>query len=133
MLLYKNSIAELHLDESIPAFKFYHLSPCLSSEFRDLLSTAVELMKELKKSHPHLKLELVDARKIGAMDPELIEWLNSDFNPKIIELGYRRAAIIIPEDIFAKLFVQEYVEIQRDMETRYFENEDKAIAWLKEL
>ena len=68
------------------------------------------------------------------IDPEDQEWVNTDWLPRAIEAGYRKVAIIVPEDIFSQIAVDDIMEKAREeapVEDHYFTNLEEAKAWLK--
>jgi len=66
------------------------------------------------------------------IDPETQEWINTHVFPATVEAGLRRMAILISEDFFGQLSVEQTMTENPELgfSTYFFEYEQKAIEWL---
>lgn len=77
---------------------------------------------------------LIDTRQMGAVHPDVVEWMTSDWIARAATKGYTHAAVILPVDIFASMSVDEIVTRVNDLVThRNFDNVQKAIFWIKSI
>ena len=75
---------------------------------------------------------LVDTRQMGAVHPDVVEWLTSDWMTRAAAKGYTHSAIILPADIFASVSVDEIVaRVNNLVIYRNFDNVQNAIFWIK--
>ncbi len=64
------------------------------------------------------------------------EWLFQEVVPVSLERGFKYLATIIPKDFFAQLALemfQEQAEADQLFVSKYFDEEEAALAWLKEV
>lgn len=76
---------------------------------------------------------LVDQRRMAPFTPEEQAYVIEQWLPRTVqEGGYRYGAVIVAEDVFARLATASVVTAVRDlpMQYRYFEQEAEAIRWL---
>ena len=76
---------------------------------------------------------LVDQRRMAAFTPEEQTYVVEQWLPRTVaEGGYRYGAVIVAEDVFARLARASVVTAVRElpMQYRYFEQEAEAITWL---
>ncbi|UII34066.1 hypothetical protein LVD17_09595 [Fulvivirga ulvae] len=106
------------------------LTPPTNEEFRDGCERMLAAIK-----HYGVKKTLVDARQQGAIHPDLIEWMDKVWAAQAIDLGYRHCAVITPTDVFASFALDEITQMSKRtlVKTEYFDKEEKAIEWLKQL
>lgn len=66
--------------------------------------------------------------------PELQEWTDNSIFPKYIEAGVKQIAIVVGEDIFANVSVEQTMDEENasTIQSEYFTSEEDAIEWLKE-
>jgi hypothetical protein len=62
------------------------------------------------------------------------DWVVGYANPILIGHGLRKMAFIVPENVFARRSVDRFLDETRDqsLTIRYFDDLDKARAWLAE-
>ncbi len=65
--------------------------------------------------------------------PELQEWITQNIAPKIMHSGFQKQAIIIPEDIFAQMSLEQTIEdIEKEEhthKTKFFTTNEEALKW----
>ena len=78
---------------------------------------------------------LVDQRRMAPFTPEEQTYVVEQWLPRTVaEGGYRFGAVLVAEDVFARLATAAVVRAVRElpMQYRYFEQEAEAIGWLLE-
>jgi hypothetical protein len=76
-----------------------------------------------------------DLQEAGVITPEDQQWTLEDWQPRAIEAGYRRGAIVIPENIFGELSVINVIskiDQHNDLSVQYFNSTANAIRWMDE-
>ena len=82
---------------------------------------------------------LSDLRKSETPVEGLTEWLMTDWLPRALEAGLTKIATVWPEDVFAKISLNELVdeneakpeEEQVPIDSEQFDNYDDAVNWIK--
>jgi len=70
---------------------------------------------------------------MDGMDPETGSWFETSVMPKLIDAGLLYNAIVIPEDIFAKILMETFEANLQSNLARLFPNEVAALEWLKQV
>jgi hypothetical protein len=67
------------------------------------------------------------------INPELQQWHNEQIFPAFQAVGMKKLAILISEDLFAQVAIEQLVDegASNELQSRYFDKEEDAIAWLK--
>ena len=105
------------------------------AEYRAALDRSLELVRR-RKARRWLAI-MVEAQ--GVMAPEDTEWLVHDWFPRLLALGAKRFAVVLPPQALAamqlnrlKREIDEEKESPDAFRNRYFDDVDKARAWLAE-
>ncbi len=66
------------------------------------------------------------------ISPELQEWSTENFFARIVAAGIRKYAILLPQEVFAEISIQQTVEenTSNTIQVQYFENGELARKWL---
>jgi hypothetical protein len=107
----------------------HHFRRDLTSEdFRDVLNRGLELMK----MHGAIKW-LSDNRAIEPHSVDDAEWVNADWLPRAIALGWRYWALVGPYSPKARIHMRSFVEYfnSRGVKVRIFDYVDEAMHWLE--
>jgi hypothetical protein len=78
-----------------------------------------------------------DLRNAEVIAKEDQDWTVNEWQPKAIALGYRRGAIVVPENVFGQLSVKKVIsQVQsanadEDLAIQYFSNAPSAYEWMK--
>ena len=96
-------------------------------ELRSLLTHATHALR--RRSWTNL---LIDQRVMSPFTPAEQRWLTETWLPEAIrEAGYRYGAVVMANDVFARLAMTQITMTTRDHHTyRNFEDEAAAQAWL---
>ena len=76
---------------------------------------------------------LIDTLQFGfIIAPKVQEWTNENLFPRILALGVKRVAILLPEEIVLQLALEQVMteSLGIEFETKYFSNEAEARSWL---
>lgn len=75
---------------------------------------------------------LADLRKMNVVDPDDQSWSNDNWFPRALKGGIENIAIIMPQDVFAKMSVDSIMEkVPASMvKVRYFERLEMGQNWL---
>ena len=76
---------------------------------------------------------LVDQRQMAPFGPGEQHWMGTEWLPRAVhEYGYRFGAVLVAQNVFARLAMTQLVLSTRDLPHTYrtFEGEDEAVGWL---
>ncbi len=67
-----------------------------------------------------------------AIVPELQEWINQTIFPPILEVGVKKVAFIMSQEIVAQLSIEQTMEEQEGLKfiSAYFDNKESAKDWV---
>ena len=78
------------------------------------------------------KKVLYDARQIEMLDENSKNYISGDFTHEMIKSGVKYAAAVFPEDIFAKITIDQIQKkLERTTAVIYFKSLATAFDWLK--
>jgi hypothetical protein len=102
--------------------------PMTSTDFRQVLNTGAELFAK----HQACKW-LSDDRGNGALSPEDSEWAMQDWFPRVLKSGWKFWALVVPEDIMARMNLTQFVNSYYDQGLRImvFTDPKEATEWLE--
>ncbi len=104
-----------------------------NEEYMQVFTRIAELITQ-----ENIKGWLGDTREFAkAVTPDLQEWFNTEVLPGLMEGGLEKMAMLAPQEFIANLSVEQSVdEIMMQnggkFTIQYFDDLDKAEAWLKE-
>jgi hypothetical protein len=78
-----------------------------------------------------IKGSLVDSVKMSGSFNEANDWLANVYMPKLVAMGLRKTAVVLPLNIFAQMAVDEWDKKVGGFESRNFGSVSDAIQWLK--
>ena len=125
---------KVEFNPEIPAIIWTAKGFMHSNEFRELTMKGVEAFIENKKQNPNI-CWLNDVRKMKVISGADQTWLNTKINDEVEKQGLRKLAMVLPENIFAKM-AQLYTEValkrhKNNLEIKSFKEYNKAVEWLK--
>ncbi|QIL75240.1 hypothetical protein [Hymenobacter sp. HDW8] len=97
-------------------------------EFKDLLRHVMKLL--IRQQDGCL---LIDQRVMTPFTPEEQEYVIQQWLPRLVEEGgYRYGAVLVAQNVFARLATATVISAVRDLSItyQYFEQEAEAITWL---
>ena len=74
---------------------------------------------------------LIDNRNMSGSFSSVNDWLANDYMPKLVSNGLMSNAVVLPNNIFAKLAVEDWDRKINGFSTRNFDDTEKALAWLR--
>jgi len=101
-----------------------------SNEFRQACDMALNYMIEL-----NIKKLLTDNREVKVFGVSDQKWLNEEWFPKALALGYYASATLISNDVFVKSAISKIISTRKDSKVRNksFNNEIDALNWLNSI
>ncbi|GIK65583.1 MAG: hypothetical protein BroJett018_33770 [Chloroflexota bacterium] len=99
-----------------------------SDHLREVLNRGVDLLHENKACK-----WLSDNRAINAHSPEDTQWINNVWLPEAIAAGWKYWALVVPDDFYARINMNEFVNSFWEMGVRImvFVDPDEAMRWLE--
>ncbi len=122
-------VVNVTYDAEVNAVVFVWATTPTSQEFREALNYGLSLVSEKQA-----KRWIGDTRNIGAIDPEDQQWSNEDWFPRALGAGIVDMGVIVSNDIFSKMSVEEImgnVGGSEGFESRFFSSVEDAKAWFK--
>lgn len=138
-LLKKSAYTEIRIDQENALLLARWLPETLhmsEKEYKNILLQLADYtsMYQLKKWLGNTQLFAF------TIPPALQTWTASEFNPLLISTHLEKIALVMPEDIFSELAIQQTLEEMEEMEkssqkeklleTKYFDTEERAVSWL---
>ena len=123
-----------YFDDSIPVLSHRWKRFIDAEHMQAALLRMIALYSELKIEYPNISW-LGDTRTMGVLSLEYQKWLEDTW-PGIMEsAGIKKHALIIPENLFAKLAMDKFVKnikaSHHNIIIQYFKDEESANEWLK--
>ncbi len=127
MIKFDNSVAAISVNQNDGVVEVQWKQPPTSSEFREVLSKGVEFISENKFTK-----WIGDVRELGAILDEDQKWSNEMWFPKAIEAGVNKIAIVISDDVFNQLSVEEIMSKvdTLNVTSHYFSSKEEALQWV---
>jgi len=129
MILHDTPFLTIHWLDKVPCILMEWKKFIKGKGYRDGLDKGLELVVEREAS-----LWLADLRKLQVIDIADQDWTNSDWFPRAIAGGITCMAIVVPEDVFAKMSVSSIMKkVEEDgLAVKYFDDKESAQNWLIE-
>ena len=128
-LYFENSVGRLWEEPEGYLRLEYKPGPRETVPFRSLLNHTAQALSRRQWSGI-----LVDQRQMAPFNPTEQAWMTGEWLPKTVhEHGYRHGAVLVAQNVFARLAMTQLVLGARDLPHTYrtFENEGEAVAWLE--
>ena len=106
----------------------YRPGPREAVQFRALLTHTAHALSRRQWSKV-----LVDQRAMDPFNPTEQAWMSTEWLPQAVsESGYRFGAVLVAQNVFARLAMTQLMMATRDLPHTYrtFESEETAMAWL---
>ena len=127
VIIIQNEYADLvyHSDTKIVHHTFHQ--PIGGQHFREVLNTGAKTLEKYKA----IKW-LSDDRGNSALSPEDTEWSKSDWFPRSIQAGWKYWALVVPNDLLARLNLKEFVDsyFEQGLRIGVFSEPEEAMKWL---
>jgi hypothetical protein len=104
--------------------------PIGGSKFREVLNSGAETLKK----YGAMKW-LSDDRGNSALSPEDTEWSKTDWFPRSFQAGWKYWALVVPEDILARMNLKEFVDsyVEQGLCVMVFSKPEDAMKWLSKI
>ncbi|MBN2348916.1 MAG: hypothetical protein JXJ22_08775 [Bacteroidales bacterium] len=135
MVIYQDDYVKLEFDESVPCVIWTPLQFLYGEKFRSSMLHGIDFIENKIKELPDISW-LNDASRLKAVKKDDVIWLNQNANNRAYEMGVKKMAFVLPDNIFGKIAVKLYVEIttkhaDNKLLIKAFGTLDKAKSWLK--
>lgn len=76
---------------------------------------------------------LVDSRRLGAIDPADVKWVNDSWIPRAVAAGLQSMAFVLAKKIVMQLTMKSFIARidERELANAYFEDLEAARTWLR--
>ncbi|HEY9004717.1 hypothetical protein [Ohtaekwangia sp.] len=132
--IYTGDYVVIDYDLSVPCTMATYFDFMLPAEFKAHMNFALEIMQEKIRETGRM-LWMPDVRLAPARDQETIHWIMEDWNLRAIKAGIRHIAMIVPEELWVVMAIEDYSsKVQADgMTVKYFKDVASAKNWFIEL
>lgn len=114
---------------------FFVISWFETAEMRDE-EYRQEILEQLRCYQEYkVKGSLIDTSTFEfGIVPDTQEWANQNIFPPAAKANLRYVALLVPQDFYAQLSIEQYVNEDKDnlLHFHYFENIEEARDWLEE-
>lgn len=130
--LYLNDISRIAADRQHGILANTWLRPV---EHDEMLQTAERLSQLLQESN--IDKLLLNAMAIGKLLPHTKEWLSTTYYKSLSDLGLKKLARVLPENVFNRLSFEAVITRAEAMggvnyEVRNFTSDEAALRWLRD-
>ena len=138
MILFENENFKCEFDNQVPCITVTYLGPQSSKDLIADVNQATVFFKEKIKEYPTLAW-LSNNKEQETINPEVIEWANSEWLPGMMKVGLKKMALIVPEDLFAQVSLEDFTDTAREyyneitLKSRYFTDIEVAKQWLRSI
>jgi hypothetical protein len=126
----KNEFATLvyHPESKIIHHTFHQ--PIGGDKFRDVLNTGTDALEKYGASK-----WLSDDRGNSALSQEDTDWSMNFWFPRAIKAGWKFWALVVPQDLLARMNLKEFVDSYYDKGLRImvFNSPEEAMQWLTDI
>jgi hypothetical protein len=130
-LLYKDTYANVSLIESVPCIRIrLNGVPQSSEHYQFVQNKLVEFLYIAKQNYFKIHL-LTDISKAGLVLDEDMNFYNENIIPAIENSGVRHHAMILPENFFVRMVVNQFSPPSKKIHVEYFNNVKAANRWLR--
>ncbi len=128
---YEDQYAMVSFVESIPCIKVKISGvPHSSEHYQFVHSKLLEFINAERDNYCRLHL-LTDSTKAGIVLDEDISYYQTNVVPAIERAGIRYHAIVLPENSFARLFINPITMSTKKLKVEYFNTISGACKWLR--
>lgn len=114
-------------EDKLVRHKFH--KPISGTPFRELLNKGVDLLVE-NNAHKWLS----DDRENAAFPEDDNQWIVSEWIPKAIAAGWKYWALVVPDDVRARVNMSKYIDSLFELGLRMmvFSDPDEALTWIRQ-
>lgn len=135
MILYESHLVKVEFDPSVPTVIWTPLEFMSGEQFTQPFVVGMDFFEKKVKEIPNLGW-LNDTRRVNSVKIEDVKWLDKNVNDRAYEVGGKKVAFVLPENIFGKMSVRFYIKFTNErmdnkLEIKAFEKLAQAKLWLK--
>lgn len=124
-----NEYSSIFFDENSKAIISVWKRPATTEAYRGICSFVLRKIKEFE-----VEAIISDIYHQGLVSTENRLWLQNEIAPEIYKSGVRKVAIIAPNDVFSRFYIESVKNgtqsVITDVELSYFNDLISAQAWL---
>ncbi|MBK0402379.1 hypothetical protein I5M27_05245 [Adhaeribacter sp. BT258] len=127
LLLHEYPFLKIEVDEKTATLIMSWNGKFTSMQYREATLNCVEAVKQF-----NLKNWLADTSKIGEIKTQDQDWTNENILIPISDLGVKKVALIIPEDVYNHLAISSIMVKGKSrfrFESQYFVQKREAVEW----
>lgn len=128
MIYNETSYLKIVFNEEIQSAEMHWKTFTTPQELKDGLNKGLELVEEKNISN-----WIADVSSLGVVGEEEQKWSNENWFPRALKEGIKRMAVIVSDDIFNQMSVEEIMQNvpQMNFTSKYFSNVEEAREWIK--
>jgi len=128
MIYAEKSYIQIVYNEEIKVVEMHWKTFTTSAELKEGLNTGIKCIEEMQ-AHKWIG----NVCKLGVIGEDDQKWSNEDWFPRALKAGITRMAVIVSDDIFNQMSVDEIMQRvpQINFESQYFSSVEEAREWLK--
>lgn len=135
MIIYDSPKVKVIFEPEIPCVTHIADGFIKGDDFRKPFVEGMNFFEANFKKYPEMGW-LNDARRMNTVGPDDIKWLNKNVNDRAYQIGAKKVAFVLPENIFGKWAIRMYVEFtnrrsDNKLEIKAFKTIEDAKTWLK--
>jgi len=125
---YEDKVVRISVEDKLKCVILTWLEVPTSAEFRDSLTTGLEVVK-----HFRLSRWIGDVRNLGAIEETDQHWSTNIWFPLALNAGINKMAIILSDDLFNQLSVEEIMHrvSSPHLVSHYFSDQEEALSWIR--
>ena len=125
---FENDYVSIGYDQANDIIITTWLTTPTSSEFKEGMNTTIKALE-----HFGTGKVIWDTRKLGILHPDDQQWAATEHYNNAIKAGYSHAVLLIPEDIFSQMSLDDTVsQVQNLIPVTYTPTVEGAIEWMKQ-
>lgn len=123
----QNEYATLVYHPDIKVVHHTFHKPIAGQAFRDVLSAGIQTLAEQDASK-----WLSDDRENSVLPDDDVAWSKEDWFPRAIEAGWKYWALVVPQDLLARMNMKQFVDsyIDQGLRVMVFSQPESAMDWL---
>lgn len=127
MIYFQAPFVTISWDEGLQAVCLEWQGQTYGENLKKGLNNGLNLLAEKK-----IGKWLADTEKLGVYGKTDEDWINGDWFPRVLKVGLKHMAIVIPKSALARIAVTAQMSKLPEIgfEMAYFDNQEAARAWL---
>ncbi|MCB1143990.1 MAG: hypothetical protein H7A24_09835 [Leptospiraceae bacterium] len=133
MILFKNKFMTIHFrkEDIYPFLELIWSEQTRNMsvpEYKSCVEKYLELVLDYRPAQVLIETKLF----LFSISPDIQEWIIESITPKTLEAGLSRMALIVTEDFFSQLSIEQTMENPApNFDVKYFKNRISALEWIQ--